>query len=99
MIDEKRDAIEPMVVMESKAPEPLPIGVEVEAHIRATAGKPVYITVTYMDSDDKLQHFQKLDRGFKPEDILISLVAIGEDADRNLIKPKAVLRIEGKRNG
>lgn len=95
MKEEKNAIIEPMTVIESKEPEPLPIDGETEARIRATAGKPVYITVTYKDDDGKLQHFQKLDRGFKPEDILISLVAIGEDADRNLIKPEAILRIRG----
>jgi len=84
--------IEPLVIKE-RVSEPLPIDAETEANIRKSAGRPVYITVTYLDEDDQLQHFQKLDRGFKNDDILLSLIAIGEDADRNLIQPKAFLSI------
>lgn len=95
----KISMIEPLLVKESKEPEPLPIDTETEKNIRETAGKPVYITVTYLDEDGKLQHFQKLDRGFKPEDILLSLIALGEDANRNLVQPTAILRIREDDDG
>jgi len=92
MTDKIPDA-QPVVVKPKPAPEPLPIDAEVESNLRLTADKPVYITITYLDGDGKLKHFQKIDRGFKTDDILLSLVAIGEDADRNLIQPKAILSL------
>ena len=66
----------------------LPIDQEMKGKIQATAGMPTYITVTYKDVHGKLQHFQQLSRGFDTDDILVSLIAIGEDADRNLIQPE-----------
>jgi len=87
------DEIQPIAVKPA-IPESLPIDAEVESHLRLTADKPVYITITYLDTDGRLKHFQKLDRGFKPDDILPSLIAIGEDADRNLIRSKGILELK-----
>jgi len=95
MMNKIPDEIHPLAV-QPKTPEPLPIDGEVESNLRLTADKPVYITITYLDVNGRLKHFQKIDRGFKTEDILTSLVAIGEDADRNLIRPKAILQMKRK---
>ena len=84
------------IAVKPAIPESLPIDSEVESNLRRTADKPVYITITYLDVDGRLKHFQKLDRGFKADDILLSLVALGEDVDRNLIQPKAILDLPRK---
>ena len=84
------------IAVKPAIPESLPIDSEVESNLRRTAEKPVYITITYLDTDGRLKHFQKIDRGFNTDDILVSLVAIGEDAERNLIRPKAILELPRK---
>ena len=95
MTDKIPDA-QPIAVKPKPAPEPLPIDAEVVENIRKTAHLPTYITVTYLDAQGKLRHFQQISRNFQTDDILPALVAIGEDADRNLIQPKAILSLPRK---
>lgn len=56
-------------------------------------GKPLLITVTYQDDDNENQHWIATNNDFPPMDILTSLLAMGEDANKNLI-PKTTKHVQ-----